>query len=136
MKDTNNPEVFKYTYPNIEILTKRVEYTVDNDLKVFSKTLLRTLLRKKHTNGKWYLCEFVADFKYYHTNDNHKDEAEIKEYIIRSIKRLNAEIYQFQLLGIIDPDLTLGIDYAGRKAFTIDLNQEQETERIRRTILN
>ncbi len=86
-------------------------------------TLFETYIRKKHTDGKWYLCLFrrCETFPY--------PKNEIKHYLWREdvIRQININCYIFLQLGHVIPNHKT-ID--GESDYILDSNQEEEKERI------
>lgn len=86
--------------------------------------LFETYIRKKHTNGKYYLClqRKIETFSY--------PKNEIKYYLwkLDMINHFNINNYIFLELGIVIPN---GVTIDNEPCFILDSNQEDEKERIK-----
>lgn len=72
-----------------------------------------TALRKKHTDGKWYLVRFDREL-FAPDND--------------AINMFHKEVYRFLIQGIIDPGLKSAI--FGADIYPVDEDQRDESERL------
>ena len=79
------------------------------------KFQISTVLRKRHTDGKWYRCKFIK-------SGNDRENV---------ILQLTGEIYLFMILGIVSP--TMKMFHGEEFLHELDEDQRSEEERLRKT---
>lgn len=88
------------------------------EVRTFNNTIeISTNLRKKHTDGKWYLSRFLKHFSY----TNPKD-------IIAFVNRFHSEVYLFDKLGVVIAETSFS---DMKMLMPEDPLQIEETERLR-----
>ncbi len=84
----------------------------------------RTFLRKKHTDGKYYLQEFYKKYRF-----ELNEPLKTKDRIIEILNQIHTEVYNNLIYGIINPALKTAI--FDEPIFKLDSNQQEETERVK-----
>lgn len=84
---------------------------------------IESYLRKKHTDGIWYLQRFYREF----TNE----PSALKNMELTFVGRFNYEVYLAILFGVVDLNLTLMVRNGSQEpAFIKDDDQRDEAERL------
>ena len=115
-------------YPEFD-LTEKVIKTGKDDY-IFT-VRFQTYLRKKHTDGKWYLQPFdLSRHTAVEMRGKSLDRNSMDEFRLEFIKTCVHEVYLSQVFGAVIPDL-MTQDMVGYKyvAFVLDADQTEEYER-------
>ena len=110
-------------YPKIETTSEKKGDFLDYEI--------RTVLRVKHTDGKWYLVSFNRARRY--------GQKDIEIAIIPFAQsvlvdmqedtfKIVSDVYQQIQLGVVELDLTYG--RGNEKVWELDENQQSEKERL------
>lgn len=102
----------KPIYPKIWASENKTLHTIE----------VKTFLRKKHTDGKYYLQEFYRKYRY-----ELEKGCEAKDRLFELLNQMHVEVYNNLICSIIMPDL---VTWENQKIFTLDDNQQEETERV------
>lgn len=84
---------------------------------LYTRTRIETIVRKKHTDGRWYLCSV---FEWISPNGSTEDYD-------CAIERFNFAVYLFLIAGKINPDIQ---DELGQPVFPLDEDQRNEEDRL------
>lgn len=97
--------------------------------KIESNTITyTTFVRKKHSDGKWYLNLISRSRQLYKEKDQEITNALSDK---ASLRMMNTEAYFFLTCGVVIPELTT---QNGRQCVYLDKNQETEVERVYKLI--
>lgn len=111
-----------YVYPKVKVVQYKTAYLSQEPYTV---TEAFTLLRKKHTDGKWYLIGVRKD--QHSQAGKETDPVDFLDFI----NSFHREVYAQSVLGRIVPDL---MDTEGYVAYEEDEDQREETERLQKTL--
>lgn len=126
-----NRLVKDYLYPNIiqeENIIKK--YKSDQGGEYFLK--LTSILRRKHTDGKWYLVPFVRHHSYFFHDDAHLQTWRQEREVV--INKFHTEVYRFIIAGRLDPNMKTSYPgfWGDEKWLKLDDIQEEELDRIKK----
>lgn len=87
---------------------------------------LTTQLRKRHTDGRYYLQNFVKD--YVEQIDDSDDRIKVADRLVSFVNNFHRDVYYSHFLGIVDPDSPFMF-------FKEDSLQLPEEERLRQKLV-
>lgn len=109
------------TNPNEYIIFPEIFIQQNHQL---NQSIIKTWVRKRGTNRKWYLSLFLQTIY-------HNEGADKNVELFGIMGNLISDIYKFQTLGIVNKK-TLSLTWNnGHKGIVLDPDQRSEIERIK-----
>ena len=88
-----------------------------------------TFLRKKHTDGKYYLQEFYRRISF-----ELNEPLKAKDKILNTLNQIHIEVYNNLICGIICPELKTVV--FNEPIYKLDANQQEESERVKEYLVH